>query len=41
MASFAKEVDIEFVVNPFILLTIECVTQGLLELFVGADGVLE
>ena len=41
LASFAKEVDIELVVNRFIPLVAECGTQGLLNLFVGTDGALE
>ena len=41
MARFAKDVDIELVVNHFIPLATEWGTQGLLELFVGADVALE
>ena len=41
MARFAKDVDIELVVNHFIPLATECGTQGLLELFVGADDTCE
>jgi len=41
VTNFAMEVHIELVLNHFILLATECGTHGLLEFFVGADGVLE
>ena len=41
MASVAQEIDVELVVNHFIPLATECYTQGLLEVFVCADGALE
>ena len=41
VASVAQEIDVELVVNHFIPLATEYCIQGLLELYVGADGALE